>query len=228
KLLPQVIEQVENLLLDGHVKRSSWFVGNEQLRTVDDRHGDHDALPHASGKLVRITAGATLRFWNSNVAHAFNSAVPRFGFGDLVVRQYCLRDLVADAHHGIEGGHRFLKDHGDARAAKPAKLLGLKRSEFGRLSSAVVEDDVAGNGRCRRKQSHDGERSNGLSRPGFADQAKNFPGVNRKAQVANCGSSTCSAGLLDRHGLPCNWESDSQVVNIKKGVHDGMVSAEPP
>ncbi len=33
-------------------------------------------------------------------------------------------DLVADAHDRVEGGHRFLESHGDARAAKLAQLIG--------------------------------------------------------------------------------------------------------
>ena len=37
-----------------------------------------------------------------------------------VVSERALGDLIADAHDGIEGGHRLLKNHGDARAAELA------------------------------------------------------------------------------------------------------------
>ena len=51
KFMPQIGKQVEDLLLDRDVKRGGGFVRNaEQLRTVDDGHRDHDALPHAYPK----------------------------------------------------------------------------------------------------------------------------------------------------------------------------------
>ena len=120
----QLVEQVENLLLDGDIERGGGLVGDEQLRTVHDGHGDHHALPHASRKLVRITAGALVRFVDGEVAHAFDSSMPCFGFRDAVMGQHGFGDLLAHAHHWIERGHRLLKNHGDARAAKLAQFIG--------------------------------------------------------------------------------------------------------
>ena len=38
------------------------------------------------------------------------------------MRQHCLGNLVSDAHHRIERGHRLLEDHADAGAANMAHL----------------------------------------------------------------------------------------------------------
>ena len=46
-------EEVEDLRLDGDVERRGRLVGDQELRVAGDRHGDHHALAHAAGKLVR-------------------------------------------------------------------------------------------------------------------------------------------------------------------------------
>ena len=54
ELALQVLEQVEDLRLHGHVERRGGLVRNEQSGVVDQPHGDHGALPHAAGELVRV------------------------------------------------------------------------------------------------------------------------------------------------------------------------------
>ncbi len=49
-----VAHQLQRLRLNGHVERGAWLVGDQQGRLVGQRHGDHDALVHAAGKLERI------------------------------------------------------------------------------------------------------------------------------------------------------------------------------
>ncbi|MEI2612901.1 MAG: hypothetical protein V9G20_30025 [Candidatus Promineifilaceae bacterium] len=49
----QLHQQIEDLLLDGHVERRGRLVGDQQLRVAGDRHGDHHALALAARHLVR-------------------------------------------------------------------------------------------------------------------------------------------------------------------------------
>ncbi len=58
----QFAHQVEDLRLDGDVQRRGRFIGDQHLRIAGQRHGDHHALPHAAGQLVRIGLRAPLRF----------------------------------------------------------------------------------------------------------------------------------------------------------------------
>ena len=180
EFVAKVVEQVEDLLLDGDIEGGGGFVGDEELRAVDDGHGDHDALAHASGKLVRIAAGTLLRIGDGNVAHAFDRLAPCFGFRDAVMSEDGFGDLVADAHDGVEGGHGLLEDHGNARAAKLAQLIGREGGEMDGdcvvfletiLKSDFTLDDGGG-----REQAHDGERGDGFSGAGFTDQAEDFAG----------------------------------------------------
>ena len=47
-------EELQDLVLDGHVERRRRLVGQQQLRLAGERDGDHRALAHAAGELVRI------------------------------------------------------------------------------------------------------------------------------------------------------------------------------
>ena len=54
ELALQPLDQLEDLRLHGHVERGRGLVGDQQLRVVGQRHGDHRALAHAAGELVRV------------------------------------------------------------------------------------------------------------------------------------------------------------------------------
>ena len=54
-------DQVEDLGLDGDVERSGRLVSDQERRLVGEAHRQHDALPHAAGKLVRIAARSRAR-----------------------------------------------------------------------------------------------------------------------------------------------------------------------
>ncbi len=54
KTQPQVVDELEDLLLDRHVQRGGGLVRDQELRLACQRHRDHHALPHAAGELVRV------------------------------------------------------------------------------------------------------------------------------------------------------------------------------
>ena len=60
ELLLQLEQQLHDLRLGGHVERGGGLVGDQQLGPAGERHGDHDALPHAAGQLVRVLVEAAL------------------------------------------------------------------------------------------------------------------------------------------------------------------------
>ena len=70
----QFAHQLEDLRLDGHVERRRRLVGDEQLGIVGKRHGDHHALPHAAGELVRIVVETPFGRRDPHPAEHFQSA----------------------------------------------------------------------------------------------------------------------------------------------------------
>ena len=55
--LHQFGKKVENLGLDGYVKRGDRLVGDDQVRLGCQGSGDADSLPLAAGELMRIALG---------------------------------------------------------------------------------------------------------------------------------------------------------------------------
>ncbi len=58
---PQLVDQLKNLRLNGHVERGRRLVGDEQPRVARERHRDHHALPHPARELVRVVVRAARR-----------------------------------------------------------------------------------------------------------------------------------------------------------------------
>ena len=124
--LLQLQHQVEDLRLDGDVERGGRLVGDQQRRIAGQRHGDHHALAHAAGELVRIVVERGARRRGCCTSRSISTralARLRAALAPVWMRTR-LGDLVADGEHRIEAGHRLLEDHGDAgcRAARASRL----------------------------------------------------------------------------------------------------------
>ena len=117
ELALQVEDDVEDLRLDGDVERGGRLVGDQHLRIAGERHGDHGALAHAAGQLVRIFPRALLRLGNAHQAQHLDGLVAGLLPAESLVQQQHLGDLAADGQHRIERGHRLLEDHRDVLAA---------------------------------------------------------------------------------------------------------------
>src|SRR4029079_6682593 len=117
KLPAEIGEEIENLCLYRDVEGGSRFVGDEQLRIVDDGNGDHDAMTLSAGKLMGIVARTAIRFWNRDRGKCLDRFVPGLAFADAMsvtaVRENGFGNLIAYAHDRVERGHRFLEDHGN-------------------------------------------------------------------------------------------------------------------
>jgi len=87
------------------------------LRFSGERHGNHDALFHAAGKLKRVFVHAALRIGNANLLQQFlDTRLRSFAWQIQVLFQHFF-DLFRDGHNRIKTQHRFLKNHTDALAA---------------------------------------------------------------------------------------------------------------
>ena len=120
-LAAQPADQVQDLRLDGHVERRGRLVGDQELRFAGERHGDHHALAHAAGELVRIAPRPGRRFGDADQAQQLGRPRARGRHRDPFMDVQRLGDLPAHRLDGIERAHRVLEDHRDpaARAAPP-------------------------------------------------------------------------------------------------------------
>ena len=203
----QALQQVENLRLNRHVQRGGRLVGDNQARVAHDGHGDHNALAHAAGKLVRILLHAALRIGNFDHPELFEHEVARFLFGNALVDAQRLGQLVADGEKRVERGHGILKDHADLVAADLAEHFGREPRQIRSVKDHLVRRNF---GVVRQKVQH-GEHRNALAAAAFADDAHGLALVHVQIHAAN--------GL---HLADVDIERRPQVFNVKESLHGSL------
>ena len=139
----QVAQQLEDLRLDGNVKRGGRLVGDQQARPAGDGDGDHHALAHAAGEAVRVLVDPAAGVGDAHQVEQLDGALARLDARQPAMQHHRLGDLVADRQHGIERGHRSLEDHGDAAADARRPRSGARSRSFRRSGSFPRE-----NARC--------------------------------------------------------------------------------
>ena len=163
----ELLQQLEDLRLDGDVERGGRLVGDQEVGLVGERHGDHHALALAARELMRIALEPARRIGNADLAEQLDDARARGRSLDAAVQLENLADLLLDRVQRIERGHRLLEDDGDVVAAHVADLA-LRQAE----QLPAFEMDGAGRMARRRigQQLEDRQRRHRLAGARFADQ----------------------------------------------------------
>ena len=96
-------------------------------------------------------------------------------------------DLIADGIHRIQGGHGFLKNHGDSIPPNGPHLLHGKRDDI-----RSVEQDIAVNNSARRlrDKAHDGLGGHTFPATGLPHDAEHLAFGKKKRDIINCLGST--------------------------------------
>ncbi|CAM5286418.1 Vitamin B12 import ATP-binding protein BtuD [Streptomyces fumanus] len=135
---------------------------------ADQGHGDHRALAHTAGELVRVVLGALRRVGDADLAEHLHRPRPALLLGGAGVLHERLGDLPAHRVVRRQRGQRVLEDHGDLVAAELLHLLLGGGDEF-----LAVQDDLAvDRGGARVVQAQDGQVGHGLAGAGLADDAQ--------------------------------------------------------
>ena len=128
----QLLQQLQQLGLDGDVDGRGGLVGDQQVRIVGERHGDHHALALPARELVRIGGEPLLRLRNADEPQQLERAQARLRAVQPLMQDQHLVDLLLDGVQRIERGHRLLEHHGDVVAADIAQL------RFGRADQLLA------------------------------------------------------------------------------------------
>ena len=175
----QQFDQLENFGLNSHIQRCCRLVGNQQMRTASQTHGNHHPLAHPARQLVRIIIQPPRRTGNP---HAFQNPQGFRARGlrvepAMVFQSFA--DLEADGQHRIERGHRLLKNHRQFVAAQMAHLL------FGQGQQVVAaEQDLAfGVAVGLRQQAHGRQSGDAFARTRFTHHRDGFTRADIEGQV---------------------------------------------
>ena len=151
QLALQLLDQRQDLRLDGHVQRRGGLVGDQQRGLAGQRHGDHHALAHAARQLVRMAAqhACAPRGCAPGPACAAPRPAPRG-----CARPWCsadrFGDLLAHGEHRVERGHRLLEHHRHVGAAQAAHLRLRAPAPCRALAAAAASATCCRSRWCRR------------------------------------------------------------------------------
>ena len=179
-IVAHLLQEAEGGVAHGGVEAGGGLVGDDHARLEGGgSHGDHHALRHAAGELVREGAGDGLGI-REEAAERRDGPLLCLGLVG-AVRGEDLGDLVADAERRRERGLRVLEDHRDLGAAERAQgVLVLEGDRHpGVLDRAVLDAGVGG------QQAEQRQRDRGLARAGLADERERLARVELEAAVAD-------------------------------------------
>jgi len=166
-------QEIQNLRLNGEVQRRGGLVGDQQVRLAKQCLGDHDPLPLATGKLVRIHVVALPRLGNLHDFEPFKRpGLRRWPAHSKMLAQHFAK-LRANAHERSQRGHRVLEDHRHSPAPNAVEPSGGRIEDF-----LPAEPHAAACGGVAGQQAHQRHRGLRLARSRLAHDAEAVPGAN--------------------------------------------------
>ncbi len=171
-LLDQFPQQTQNLVLDGHVQRSAWLVGNEQLGTCGEGHADTDSLAHPAAELDGIAAQQPFRIGQRNLLQGNEGSLMNLLARQLASPVCGMVDngfqLLANAKDRVESGGRVLKDHRDT---PPSDLLQVAGVHLQDVPAFEINLSLWDTGGRHRQDAQDGFHRGRFAAAGFTNQS---------------------------------------------------------
>ena len=174
QLLLQIVKQVDNLGLDGHVQGGDGLVADDEFRLDGQGPGNADALALAAGELVGEAVGVL-----PVEAHHLQQLVDALLAALLIVHlvdDHALLDDGGNRHAGVQRGVGVLENN--------LGLFGVGKAVFGVLQVhlfALVRE-LAKSGRV---DAHGHTAQGGLAAAGLAHQAHGLALVDVKGDVVH-------------------------------------------
>ena len=164
QLLAEVVDEVEDLGLDGDVEGRGGLVGDEQLGLAGQRHGDHHPLAQASGELVRVLVQPFGGLGHLHQAQDLDGPLPGLPAAHVPVEPDPLGDLATDGQCRVQRGHGVLRDEGDLVAPDLTHGLLVQSGQV----PPQQGDGPPGHMTVGRQQPHDRQPGGALAAPGLA------------------------------------------------------------
>ncbi len=170
--LPDLVQKIENLRLNGDIKCCGRLIRNQHIRLSSESNGDHDALTLAAGKFMRKEIEPTRGIGNANPFHKPD----RFKTGSFALQSPMkgkgFHDLRTNFLDRIERGAWVLKNHRNTTTANT--FLNMAWS----INKLLTIDTHRTGDRCLARQKAKGcEPGHRFSATGFTNQTQSFTPV---------------------------------------------------
>ncbi len=173
--LLQFFQQLQDLRLNGDIQGGGGFVSDEERGFASEGHGDHDALAHAAGELMRVVVESAGGCGKADALEHFDGVALGLSMRVAEMEAGDFGELLADGEKRIERGHRVLKDHGDAVAADVGELALRKRKQIAAFENGMAADNLS---RGLRNEAENCQAGDAFAGTAFADDAERFAGLN--------------------------------------------------
>jgi hypothetical protein len=179
-LIAKIAKEIEDLGLDGDIEGGGGFIGDEKFGLAGEGHGDHGALLHSAGKLVRIISRAEFGIADADEFEEtsnFGGGARKFG----LMEAEGFGDLEANGEDGVERGGGFLEDVGEFSSSGLAEGGVGAGEEIGAILPEDLTAEVAGGkgwgeaGEC--------EGGGGFARTTFSDDGDSFTWLDGEGEV---------------------------------------------
>ena len=201
-------EQPQDVPRQGRVEARRRLVGKQDARLAGEREGDHHALTHAPGKLVRKGAKAPPGIADPDLRKTFPRRFPgRVGRHALPAHE-AIHELLPDPPGGAQGAPRVLE--AKRRPAPPVERHLL----LGALDDVATGDvDRPAQARAFGEETRDRARHHALAAPALADEPEHLARPDGERDVVEGGDRTVTnrqrhvdAAHLEQRGV----HSDSE------------------
>ncbi len=180
--LVDLLQQFQDLGLDGHVECRRGFIRKQKLRTVNDGGGDHAALQHAAGKLVRVFIVDGLRIIQLRIRERLQGCLLPFRLGHFrMVHKETLLHLLSNLHDRVKRAHRLLEDHADVLALELSHLLAVTVQDL----PSVEQDLALITAVSADQKAADRHSRNRLAGAAFPDNPEDAAGLHTKADAVH-------------------------------------------
>ncbi|MNT27059.1 hypothetical protein D3C72_1626720 [compost metagenome] len=208
----QLVDEIEDFILCGHVERRTGFIRDQELRLVQQRKPDQHALAHASRKLGRIGIHDPLGIGKLHAAQHRRDASTALCLGrvdvvTLVGKAHDIIEMRADLEYRIEGRQRVLHDQRKRRSLEGFAFP----SGHGKHIPAIDDDGAGRDCGILRQGADDGLGGDRFTRSGFADQRHALAGGDREGDIAQHLPRAAIIG-----------ESDVEVFDLEKRFSHGF------
>ena len=116
-LFLELLDELDDLGLDGHVQSGGGLIGNDELGVAGQGDGDDHTLTHTAGQLMRVLLESFLRRGNAYLGEQFHCLLVQLRLGHLLVVLERFHQLLFNGEHRVQEGHGVLEDHRHAVAA---------------------------------------------------------------------------------------------------------------
>ena len=177
----KALEQAQDLSLHRHVEGGGGLVGDDELGVAAHCHGDHDALAHTTGELVRIRVHTLLGVGDTHETQHLDGTLARGLLVETVMQADVLDHLGANLEHRVKSRHRVLEDHRDVLATKLAELSLGGMHDVLAVEHDAAALDLAGLG----QKVHQRARGDGLAGTRLTNNGKGLAAIEREAHAVD-------------------------------------------